>query len=89
MPSRVAERINFGKIKEVIAPPNLIEIQINSYAEFLQAGTAPHKRRSLGLQAVFKEVFPIASYDSKTELNFDSYDIGEPKLNWLDRKSVV
>ncbi len=84
MPSRVAERINFGKIKEVIVPPNLIEIQINSYAEFLQAGTAPHKRKSLGLQAVFKEVFPIASYDSKTELNFDSYDIGEPKLNWLE-----
>ena len=38
MPSRVAERINFGKIKEVITPPNLIEIQINSYVEFLQAG---------------------------------------------------
>jgi DNA-directed RNA polymerase subunit beta len=84
MPSRNIERINFGKIKEVIAPPNLIEIQLDSYREFLQLDTSTSKRKSLGLQAVFKEVFPIASYDGKTELNFDSYEIGEPKLDWLE-----
>src|SRR3984957_13514184 len=84
MPSRVTERINFGKIKEIIAPPNLIELQTNSYREFLQADTAPSKRKNLGLQAVFTEVFPIASYDNKCELDFDSYDIGEPKLDWLE-----
>jgi DNA-directed RNA polymerase subunit beta len=84
MPSRVAERINFGKIKEVITPPNLIEIQINSYVEFLQAGVSLSKRKPLGLQAVFKEVFPIASYDGKTELDYHSYEIGEPKQDWLE-----
>jgi len=84
MPSRATERINFGKIKEIIAPPNLIELQTNSYREFLQADTAPSKRKNLGLQAVFTEVFPIASYDNKCELDFDSYDIGEPKLDWLE-----
>src|SRR5271165_3931547 len=84
MPSRVSERINFGKIKEVIAPPNLIELQTNSYREFLQADTAPSKRKNLGLQAVFSEVFPIASYDGKSELDFHSYEIGEPKLDWLE-----
>ena len=84
MPSRAAERINFGKIKEVITPPNLIEIQINSYIEFLQAEVAPTKRKLLGLQAVFKEVFPIASYDGKTELDYHSYEIGEPKQDWLE-----
>ena len=84
MASRVTERINFGKIKEIIAPPNLIELQTNSYREFLQADTAPSKRKNLGLQAVFTEVFPIASYDNKCELDFDSYDIGEPKLDWLE-----
>src|SRR5213594_2490462 len=84
MPSRAAERISFGKIKEVIAPPNLIEIQIDSYVEFLQAGVSPAKRKLLGLQAVFKEVFPIASYDGKTELNYESYEIGEPKQDWLE-----
>ena len=36
MATRNAERINFGKIKEPVVPPNLIEIQVNSYVEFLQ-----------------------------------------------------
>ncbi|HEU5071807.1 MAG TPA: DNA-directed RNA polymerase subunit beta [Verrucomicrobiae bacterium] len=84
MASRTTERINFGKIKEVVAPPNLIELQTNSYLEFLQAEVAPSKRRNLGLQAVFTEVFPIESYDGKCVLDFHSYEIGEPKLDWLE-----
>ncbi|MBI4663242.1 MAG: DNA-directed RNA polymerase subunit beta [Verrucomicrobia bacterium] len=84
MPSRASERINFGKIKEIIAPPNLIEIQINSYNEFLQADVAPSKRKNMGLQAVFTEVFPIESYDGKCVLDYQSYEIGEPKQDWLE-----
>ncbi len=84
MPTRATDRINFGRIKEVIAPPNLIELQTTSYAEFLQLDVAPSKRKNAGLQAVFKEVFPIESYDGKIVLNFDSYDIGEPKVDWLE-----
>jgi DNA-directed RNA polymerase subunit beta len=84
MPSRAIERINFGKIKEIIAPPNLIELQTNSYKEFLQADQPPSKRKNLGLQAVFTEVFPIESYDGKCVLDFHSYEIGEPKVDWLE-----
>ena len=84
MPSRSTERINFGKIKEIIAPPNLIELQTNSYKEFLQAEVPQSKRRNLGLQAVFTEVFPIESYDGKCVLDFHSYEIGEPKVDWLE-----
>src|SRR5688572_22756301 len=84
MPSRASERINFGKIKEIIAPPNLIEIQVNSYREFLQADIAPSRRKNVGLQAVFKEVFPIESYDGKCVLDYHSYEIGEPKQDWLE-----
>src|SRR5215469_14247460 len=84
MPSRSTERINFGKIKEIIAPPNLIELQTNSYKEFLQADQPPSKRKNLGLQAVFTEVFPIESYDGKCVLDFHSYEIGEPKVDWLE-----
>ena len=51
MPSRSTERINFGRIKEIIAPPNLIELQTNSYMEFLQLETAATRRKSMGLQA--------------------------------------
>src|SRR5213592_1247772 len=84
MPSRATERINFGKIKEIIAPPNLIELQTNSYREFLQADQPASRRKNLGLQAVFTEVFPIESYDGKCVLDFHSYEIGEPKLDWLE-----
>ena len=84
MPSRATERVNFGKIKEVIAPPNLIELQTNSYKEFLQLDVAPSRRKNIGLQAVFTEVFPIESYDGKCKLDFHSYEIGEPKQDWLE-----
>jgi DNA-directed RNA polymerase subunit beta len=84
MPARAPERINFGKIKEVIAPPNLIEVQINSYKEFLQADMAASRRKNIGLQAVFTEVFPIESYDGKSVLDYHSYEIGEPKQDWLE-----
>jgi DNA-directed RNA polymerase subunit beta len=82
--SKATERINFGKIKEIIAPPNLIELQTNSYKEFLQAEIPQSKRKNLGLQAVFTEVFPIESYDGKCVLDFHSYEIGEPKVDWLE-----
>ena len=84
MPSRSTERINFGKIKEIIAPPNLIELQTTSYKDFLQADTAQSKRKNTGMQAVFTEVFPIESYDGKVVLDFHSYEIGEPKIDWLE-----
>jgi DNA-directed RNA polymerase subunit beta len=85
MPSRATERINFGKIKEIVVPPNMIELQTNSYKEFLQADASPKKRnKQSGLEAVFGEVFPIESYDGKCVLDYDSYEIGEPKIDWLE-----
>ena len=76
----MSERINFGKLKEGAEPPDLIELQTNSYKEFLQDGVALSKRKEMGLQAVFKEVFPITSYDEKVTLDFDCYEIAEPKM---------
>src|SRR5471032_144413 len=85
MPSRATERINFGKIKEIVVPPNMIELQTNSYVEFLQADVSPKKRnKHSGLESVFREVFPIESYDGKCVLDYDSYEIGAPKIDWLE-----
>jgi DNA-directed RNA polymerase subunit beta len=85
MPSRATERINFGKIKEIVTPPNMIELQTNSYLEFLQANESPKKRnKHAGLESVFQEVFPIESYDGKCKLAYDSYEVGEPKIDWLE-----
>src|ERR1043166_191602 len=80
----MSERIYFGSIKEAIEPPNLIEVQANSYVDFLQKDVPYSKRKNQGLQAVFKEVFPIESYDEKAVLDFSHYDIGEPKLSALE-----
>ena len=83
----MSERKYFGKIREGAEPPNLIEIQLDSYVDFLQESVTPSKRKETGLQAVFKEVFPIESYDGKITLDFASYEIGEPKLSQREAMS--
>jgi DNA-directed RNA polymerase subunit beta len=80
----MSERLYFGKLKEAIEPPNLIELQINSYDEFFQRGVEPGKRKDIGLQAVFREFFPIFGFEEKASLDFVSYELGEPKLSALE-----
>ncbi len=79
-----SERINFGKLREVLQPPNLIEIQITSYLDFLQKGTPEKQRKPQGLEAVFREVFPIQSYDERLTLEYVSYTLGDPKNTELE-----
>ena len=80
----MADRINFGKLKDVITPPNLIEIQINSYLDYLQKDTPISERKNDGLEAVFREVFPIESYDGRLVLEFVSYTVGDPKATEIE-----
>jgi DNA-directed RNA polymerase subunit beta len=77
----MVDRTNYGKLVEVIEPPNLIEIQTESYKDFLQLDIAPGTRKSKGLQAVFKEVFPIESYDGRYVLDFVKYEFSLPKTD--------
>ena len=78
------ERLYFGKIEEAIETPNLIEVQLDSYKEFLQQEALPEGRTVAGLQSVFREVFPIQSYDEKFTLDFVKYEVGEPKQTALE-----
>jgi DNA-directed RNA polymerase subunit beta len=80
----MANRINYGKLTDVIEAPDLIEIQTNSYRDFLQLNVPANKRKRIGLQAVFREVFPIESYDGKVVLDFVKYEISEPKMGPLE-----
>lgn len=73
------QRVSFRDKEEIIDLPNLIEIQIKSYYQFLQAHLMPHERENIGLQEVFTEIFPIKSYDEKTILEYLSYSLGVPK----------
>jgi DNA-directed RNA polymerase subunit beta len=72
-------RVSFQEKKEIIDLPNLIEVQINSYRQFLQTDRLPHERENVGLQEVFTEIFPIKSYDEKTILEYVSYSLSAPK----------
>ena len=63
--------------------PDLIDIQTKSYAEFLQADVPPAERIDEGLQAIFKEIFPVASYDGRYKLDFVSYRLEPEKKGYL------
>ena len=81
MLKRPPKRIGFKEKQEIIDLPNLIEVQIKSYNQFLQANKFPDERENVGLQEVFNEIFPIKSYDEKTILEFLSYNLGVPKYS--------
>ena len=72
---------SFGKIPELTKMPNLLEIQKNSYELFLQRDVKPEDRDEIGLQAVFKKVFPIRDFSEKAELQFVKYELEDPKYD--------
>src|SRR3954453_22760865 len=74
-------RKSFGKIQKIIDIPNLINIQKQSYDKFLQADIAADKREDLGLQGVFKSVFPIRDFNETSSLEFVSYHLEKPKYD--------
>ena len=80
----MAKRKNYAKIKECYTLPNMIEIQLFSYADFLQMGVPKNKRKSSGLEALFKETFPIESLDGKYKLEYVNYAIGKVKYEVLE-----
>ncbi len=80
----MADRVKYGKLSDVLELPDLIEIQSNSYRDFLQMDVSPNRRKLVGLQAVFKEVFPIESYDGQCTLDFVKYVIADPKMTAID-----
>ena len=74
-------RKSFGRIPEVTQMPNLIEVQRSSYDHFLQMDVAPEKRANLGLQEVFKSVFPIKDFSDRAVLDFVKYELEQPKYD--------
>ncbi len=72
-----SERKDFSGIPAAIPIPNLIDVQRESYKRFLQMEELPGERDEIGLDAVFKSVFPIADFREMSELEFVSYSIGD------------
>ena len=74
-------RKEFGRIAEITQMPNLIEVQKSSYDQFLQIGVAADKRENLGMQEVFRSVFPIKDFSEKAELQFVRYELEDPNAS--------
>ena len=77
-----AERKVFGKLQNTYDPPDLIEIQTKSYHDFLQEDVPPAKREEKGLQAIFHEIFPVASFDGRYVLDFVKYRLDPPEYTY-------
>src|SRR5579864_2292934 len=74
-------RKNYAKINKIIDIPNLIDIQKQSYEKFLQKDTPLDQREDVGLQGVFKSVFPIKDFSETSSLEFVSYNLDKPKYD--------
>jgi DNA-directed RNA polymerase subunit beta len=74
-------RKDYGKIKEILETSNLIEIQLHSYEQFLQKDVPAEERQDIGLQGVFRQVFPIKDFYETVELRFVKYRLGRPKYD--------
>ncbi|MBI5838451.1 MAG: DNA-directed RNA polymerase subunit beta [Candidatus Eisenbacteria bacterium] len=77
------ERVSFTKLEKEwqLQIPNLLDVQLKSFRDFLQLETDPSKRRNEGLQEVFRSVFPISDARDLYSLEFISYEVGEPKYS--------
>ncbi len=79
MASNQKSRINFASIKNPLAYPDFLEVQLKSFKDFLQLDTPPEKRKNEGLYKVFAENFPIADTRNNFVLEFLDYYIDPPR----------
>ncbi len=69
-------RKGFGKIKEIVSLPDLIEVQSKSFNDFVQLDYLPNERENIGLESVFKNIFPIEQGD-RFSLKYCGYELGD------------
>ena len=77
----MTERKSFAKSKYSMEIPFLLEVQVDSFNRFLQIGTLPKDRRNEGLEAVFRETFPITDVKEQYQLVYEGYTLGVPKYS--------
>ena len=79
--SRKRVRRYFGRLKESVEMPNLIEIQKSSYEQFLQREVEHEVRLDKGIQAVFNSIFPVKDFSDRANLEFVNYSFDKPKYD--------
>ena len=79
--NREIKRKSYSKIKAVAELPNLLQVQVESFENFLQLNLEPEKRENQGLQLVFKGIFPITDVHENFSLEFVKYMLGTPRYD--------
>jgi DNA-directed RNA polymerase subunit beta len=79
---------NFGKVRDAVKIPDLVAIQKRSYGRFLQKDTAPAERKCFGLEALFREIFPIDSYDKNMHLEYLHYELEKPHYTPIECRQL-
>tara|TARA_Y100001970_G_scaffold279982_1_gene388199 strand:+ start:417 stop:4481 length:4065 start_codon:yes stop_codon:yes gene_type:complete len=74
-------RRNFGKLKETLSIPNLIEVQKKSYSQFLSPKDIKDSNLQKGLDKVFRSIFPIEELSDKATLEYISFNLDKPKFD--------
>ena len=72
-------QISFSKLDNSMGMPNLLDIQTRAFEALLQLDAASHEREDVGLERVFKDLFPITDVHENFSLEFVRYTLGEPK----------
>ena len=72
---------NFGRVHDAVKIPDLVAIQRRSYERFLQEEVPPTRRKRIGLEALFCEIFPIESYDKSMLLEYLYYELERPRYS--------
>jgi DNA-directed RNA polymerase subunit beta len=75
------KQISFGKLDEGMEMPHLLDIQTRAFEALLQLDAASHDREDVGLERVFKDLFPITDVHENFSLEFVRYSLGEPKYS--------
>jgi DNA-directed RNA polymerase subunit beta len=75
-------------MQDAVEIPDLVVVQQGSYAKFLQKDVAPTKRTDTGLEALFREIFPIESYDKKMTLEYICYELEKPHYTPLECRQL-
>ncbi len=79
---------NFGKVQDAVEIPDLVAVQRSSYDRFLQKDVPPTKREDQGLESLFREIFPIESYDKKMSLEYLYYELEKPHYTPLECRQL-
>ncbi|GAH65254.1 unnamed protein product, partial [marine sediment metagenome] len=79
---------NFGKVRDAVKIPDLVAIQKRSYGRFLQKDVAPTRRKCIGLEALFREIFPIESYDKSMHLEYLYYELEKPHYTPIECRQL-